>query len=40
MFDTDEDSQALIQRAQNEYQIRVLTLDEVCEAGRQSSQLL
>jgi len=40
MFDTDEESQALMQRAQNEFQIRVLTLDEVCEAGRQSNQVL
>jgi len=40
MFDTDAESQALIQRAQNDFQIRVLTLEEVCEAGRQSSQVL
>ena len=37
MFDTDEESMALKQRAQNEYQIRVFTLDEVREAGRQSN---
>ena len=37
MFDTDEESMVLRQRAQNEYQIRVFTLDEVREAGRQSN---
>lgn len=34
MFDTDDESMALKQRASNDYQIRVFTLDEVREAGR------
>jgi hypothetical protein len=40
MFDTDAESQELRQRAQNDYQIRVFTLDEVCEAGRNSNHVL
>ena len=40
LFDTDEESMTLMQRAKNEYQIRVFTLDEVREAGRASSVVL
>ena len=40
LFDTDQESMTLMQRAKNEYQIRVFTLDEVREAGRASSVAL
>lgn len=36
MFDTDDQTLALKERAQNEFSMRVFTLDEVREAGRNS----